>query len=185
MNILRRAANLTRSASDPKVLKVGPSVRPTPDLVADGLGWFSLALGLAELFAAPSLARMLGTRGRENVIRAFGVRELAAGMTSLSVSRTAGLWSRFGGDILDIAALCAAYRRDNSKRQNLCFALAAVAAITLIDLTAAKRSAATHGRGNKPLRDYSNRSGFRTAPDTARGIARLAGVGNKIGAKDQ
>lgn len=172
MNILIRATDYVRSPGDPKVIEAGASVRPVVDQAARTLGWFSLALGAAELFAAPSLARMLGIRGKENLIRAFGVREIMAGMTTLSTEKPTGLWSRFGGDLLDIAALCAVYRDDNPKKQNVGLALATVLGITLIDLVAAKESSIVHGRGSEKPRDFSDRSGFPNGLSAVRGAAR-------------
>ena len=40
-----------------------------------GLGWFSIALGLTELFGARRLTKALGMEGQEGLVRAFGARE--------------------------------------------------------------------------------------------------------------
>ena len=45
--------------------------------LARGLGWFSIGLGLTEIAAAPILARTLGLVGKEGLIRAYGLREIA------------------------------------------------------------------------------------------------------------
>ena len=169
MNMLTRATDFARSPGDPRVLQAGPSVRPAADQAARGLGWFSMALGLTELFGASSLARFLGMEGKEGLIRAFGVREIVAGMTSLSTEKTLGLWSRVGGDALDIGVLLAAYRDDNEKKGNVGMALAVVTAVTLVDLIAALGSSATHARGSGEPRDYSHRSGFPQGVAAARG----------------
>jgi hypothetical protein len=51
-------ANLTRPEGDPKILQTGPSSLTASDKMARALGWFSIGLGLTELFAlAPSRAR--------------------------------------------------------------------------------------------------------------------------------
>jgi len=50
-------------------------VRGTAGRLAGGLGWFSIGLGLLELTAAGPLARGLGMRGQENLLRAYGLRE--------------------------------------------------------------------------------------------------------------
>jgi threonine dehydrogenase-like Zn-dependent dehydrogenase len=47
--------------------------------LAEGLGWFSVGLGLAELVAPERLARFLGMDEHAGLIRAYGVRELATG----------------------------------------------------------------------------------------------------------
>jgi len=66
--------------------------------MARGLGWFSIALGVGELLGARSLARALGMRGSEGLIRSYGAREVLSGVLSLSIDKQAGLWSRVGGD---------------------------------------------------------------------------------------
>ncbi|MFC7551316.1 hypothetical protein ACFQU7_01900 [Pseudoroseomonas wenyumeiae] len=47
------------------MLSTGPSSLAAPDQMARGLGWFSIGLGLMELFAARSLARSLGMQGQK------------------------------------------------------------------------------------------------------------------------
>ena len=51
--------------------------RSAHDAMARGLGYFSLALGVTELFAARALCRSLGMEGSENLIKAYGAREVA------------------------------------------------------------------------------------------------------------
>lgn len=169
MALLSKLTQKGRSPGDPRIIEAGPSVRPAADEMARALGWFSMALGAAELAAPHALARWLGMEGREGVIRAFGAREIAAGMTALSTERPVGLWSRVGGDLMDFATLLSAYRADNPKRHNVGLALSAAAAITLIDLACAKASRVTHARGKGPWRDYRDRSGFPGGVEAARG----------------
>ena len=45
-----------------------------------GLGFFSLALGAAELFASRRITRALDAEGHESLIKAFGAREIVAGV---------------------------------------------------------------------------------------------------------
>jgi hypothetical protein len=175
MNILSRFSDHARSPGDPKMIRVGPSARPASDEMARALGWFSIVLGIAELVAPHSITRMLGMEGKEGLVRAFGAREIVAGMTSLSTEKTAGLWSRVGGDLLDIVTLASAYRDDNPKKHNVGLALATVALITVIDLSSAKARTATHARGGGPYRDYSDRSGFPQGVGAARGSAATGG----------
>ena len=106
-----------------------------PDVMARGLGWFSIGLGVAELVAARALARSLGMQGHENLIRAFGAREIVQGISCLSVNPpTPGVWTRVAGDAVDIATLAAFATPGNRKRQNVKWALAAVAGVTLADV---------------------------------------------------
>ena len=48
--------------------------------LAQGLGWFSIGLGLAELLAPGNLARFLGMEERTELIRVYGMREIATGL---------------------------------------------------------------------------------------------------------
>lgn len=169
MPILSRLSDYARSPGDPKIVNTGPSVRPPADEMARALGWFSIVLGVAELVAPHSITRMLGMEGKEGLVRAFGMREIAAGMTTLSTEKPAGLWSRVAGDAMDIVALLTAYRDDNPQKQNVAIVLAAIAAITLIDLGSATANTATHARSRREGRDYSDRSGFPQGLDAARG----------------
>src|SRR4051794_35414074 len=98
-------SNIARSEGDPKVLSSGPSSRGGVDELARGLGWFSIGLGLAELLAPRKFTRALGMQGSEMLVRGYGLREIGHGMLSLSSDKTVGLWSRVGGDALDILTL--------------------------------------------------------------------------------
>src|SRR5689334_22494336 len=78
--------------------------------VARGLGWFSIGLGLIELFMPRTVARICGGQGRHTaIIRLYGLREIAAGLMIVSSRKpAAGMWSRVAGDALDLATLAAA-----------------------------------------------------------------------------
>lgn len=171
MNFLSRKSDIARSPGDPVVLRAGPNVQPASDRMARGLGWFSLALGALELAAPRTITRFLGIEGHENLIRVYGVREIAAGMTSLSTEKEAGLWSRVVGDGIDIVTLLAALRKTNPKKENVAIALLTVVAITVIDLGSANAQTITHSRRRGRRVDYSNRSGFPGGVSAARGHA--------------
>ncbi len=57
------------------------------DQLARALGWFSIGLGVVEFFAPRRVTETLGMEGRETLVRAFGVREILAGIMSLSVDQ--------------------------------------------------------------------------------------------------
>jgi hypothetical protein len=161
--------SLARHPGDPEVLQTGANVAPPSDRVAKGLGWFSLGLGVLEIVAPAAVTRTLGMEGREGLVRAFGVREVAAGLTSLSPDKALGLWSRVGGDLLDLAVLYGAYRDDNPKKDNVGAALALVGFITCLDLVTAKTTTAVHARARRGApRDYSDRSGWPRGVEAAR-----------------
>ena len=109
--------------------------------IAQGLGWFSVALGLAELFDSRDLQRFLGIDHRQGTLRFFGLRELAAGIGILSSSgpHPGWLWARVAGDALDLGALGAALESKHSHKGNVSVALASVAGITLLDIYCASK----------------------------------------------
>ncbi|HYH64556.1 MAG TPA: hypothetical protein VD866_07660 [Urbifossiella sp.] len=106
--------------------------------VATALGLFSIALGLAELAAPHWVAARTGVP-YPNLIRAYGLRELAAGVGILQARRPAPyLWARVAGDVLDLATLAAAYAGgQGTGRYRAGRALASVAAVTAADVACA------------------------------------------------
>src|SRR4051812_11982485 len=91
--------------------------RSSNDRLARGLGYFSIAIGLTELFAPRALCRAIGLDGHERLVRAYGVREVATGVAILmSHDATPWIWGRVAGDAADIATVLAASRRDERQR---------------------------------------------------------------------
>ncbi len=110
--------------------------------VARGLGWFSIGLGLAEIAAPRGLARLIGVRGDySGLFHMLGAREITSGVGILTRRRPdAGwLWSRVGGDAIDLALLGAAFRLKGSDRRRLVAATAAVAGVTALDVICSQR----------------------------------------------
>ncbi|MDR9805678.1 hypothetical protein [Rhizobium hidalgonense] len=164
--------NITRSQGDPKVITSGPSSLSSSDRLARNLGWFSIGLGLVEIFAANRITGALGMHGKENHVRAFGVREITSGFMTLSVDKRAGLASRIAGDALDIATLATAMRSDNHKRHNAAFALLMVAGVTFLDIIATGATTARRYVQKGHGRSYGERSGFPQGLQAAHGMAR-------------
>lgn len=112
--------------------------------LASFLGWFSLGLGTAEVAAPGFVARLIGVPDDENnceLVRAAGLRELASGLGILSRDRRAGwVWSRVGGDVMDLALLGSAFTSDRARRNRLIAATVAVAGVTALDVVAGSRS---------------------------------------------
>ncbi|MBW9091849.1 hypothetical protein JNB91_29170 [Rhizobium wenxiniae] len=165
-------SNMTRPEGDPKVLHSGPSSMSSSDRLAHNLGWFSIGLGLAEIFAAEKITSALGMRGKETLVRAFGIREITSGFMTLSVDKQAGLASRIVGDALDIATLATAVRPDNPKRDNAALALLMVAGVTFLDIVATGANTIRHSRPTGQRRSYRDRSGFPKGLEASRGAAR-------------
>lgn len=159
---------------DPKVLQSGPGSLGAADRTAKMLGWFSLGLGLVELLAPRSVTRNLGMKSpaMDATIRAFGAREIGAGVLTLSTEKKLGLWSRVLGDGLDVGVLAQGLDRSNPMRRNVKVALVTVLGIAALDAAVALALTSRSARPRQ-LRDYSNRSGF---PNRAmRSNARTAG----------
>lgn len=104
--------------------------------LAQALGWFSLALGAAELFAPNGTARLIGVRPKPNLFRILGVREIASGIGILTSGRkpAAAMWSRVAGDAMDLSLLGAAFASPDSEKGKLAAATIAVAGVTALDV---------------------------------------------------
>ncbi len=113
----------------------------TSHRVAKALGWFSLSLGLTELLSGKRLDRYLGTGGHEGTLRLLGLREIAAGAIILAQKEpsAASVWSRVGGDVIDLIFLGKALeeQRNRTKRERLEIATATVVAVTALDVLCA------------------------------------------------
>src|SRR4051812_17436759 len=169
--MLEKVSNIARSKGDPKVISTGPSSFGASDRMARNLGWFSLGLGALEILAPQRITRALGMEGQESLVRAYGFREVAAGMLSLSIEKKAGFWSRVAGDGLDIATLVAGLRDDNPKKGNVALALVMVGGITLLDIATAMELSARHTPQAGSRRTYYDRTGYPKGLAASRGIA--------------
>ena len=139
------------------------------------LGWFSIGLGLVELMAPVRTARVTGQRGRETLVRSYGMREIVTGVGLLTARNpTPWLWARLGGDALDAATLLSRTDRSRAGRHSG-WALAAVGTVAAVDLASAllsQRTTAKAAASARPeVRDYSGRSGLPAPPDAMRGRA--------------
>jgi hypothetical protein len=169
--MMKKVSNIARSHGDPKIISTGPSSFSASDRMARNLGWFSLGLGALEILAPERITRAFGMEGREPLVRAYGFREIAAGMLTLSIEKKAGLWSRVAGDGLDIASLMANLRDDNPKKGNVAMGLMMVAGITLLDIATANEVRGRHARPTGTRRMYNDRSGYPKGMAASRGIA--------------
>ncbi len=112
--------------------------------IAEGLGWFSLGLGAAQLLAPGALNRLAGVHddAAARVAQRFvGVREVGA-FAAIMVDRprpALPLWSRVGGDLMDLALLGRAWERKRESAPRLALTIANIAAVTGLDAYAAIR----------------------------------------------
>ncbi|HEX4227531.1 MAG TPA: SRPBCC family protein [Bryobacteraceae bacterium] len=111
--------------------------------LAAGLGWFSIGLGAAELIAPDRVAQLAGlpvNNKRESILRAYGWREIAAGIGILTESRPAGwLWARVAGDAVDLASLGSCFAAKDANRAKVTASTLAVAGVTALDLICARQ----------------------------------------------
>jgi ferritin-like metal-binding protein YciE len=102
---------------------------------AAGVGWFSLALGAAEVAVPNAMNRLVGASMNPQIMRLLGVREILSGVGILASHRSTGwLWGRVAGDIMDLAVLGSApLHTDKDARSKRIAAIGAVAGVTVLD----------------------------------------------------
>lgn len=102
-----------------------------------GLGWFSLALGLAEATMPRRVSRFIGVRDdqrTQGALTLLGLREIANGAAIFSGRLSAAsLWARFAGDVIDLALLARAAMSPRVEKRRLLTATAMVAGVTAVD----------------------------------------------------
>jgi uncharacterized membrane protein len=122
--------------------------RLTEEKIARGLGWFSIGLGLAQIAAPRGLAKLIGVRGDySGLLRMLGAAGVASGIGILAGRRPNSnwMWSRVGGDAVDLALLGTAFRLKKSNRNKLAIATAAVAGVTALDAICSQRLSRSNG----------------------------------------
>jgi uncharacterized membrane protein len=107
--------------------------------LARGLGWFSIGLGMAQIAAPRAFARLVGLNGNRTLMRVVGIREIASGVGILSRRKPTGyLWSRVGGDLMDLTILGRALVSRSTNRRRVATATAAVTGVTILDFRASQ-----------------------------------------------
>ncbi|HEY6199110.1 MAG TPA: SRPBCC family protein [Candidatus Binatia bacterium] len=115
--------------------------------LARALGWFSIGLGVAEILAPRTVARLIGVRRPPGLFGFLGAREITSGVGILTQRRPASwLWSRVGGDIMDLALLALALATHRRTKGRIAAATAAVAGITALDLLCSEQLSDGIGR---------------------------------------
>ncbi|HWI25471.1 MAG TPA: SRPBCC family protein [Stellaceae bacterium] len=114
--------------------------------MAQGLGWFSIALGVAALAAPRPLGEAIGVGDRSLLIRAIGLRELLGGMGLLAQRQKAPwLWARVAGDGMDLALLGLALASDHHRRDRVGATFAAVLGVAALDAAAGRQASGHSG----------------------------------------
>jgi uncharacterized membrane protein len=128
-----------------------PRAREDTERLARALGWFSIGLGLAELATPRTVARMVGVsdnRSNRKALIAIGIREIASGVGILTRPQLAGpVWTRVGGDVMDLALLGSAIKSENPNRGRLAAATATVIGVALVDVLAGRQLSRSPERG--------------------------------------
>jgi hypothetical protein len=166
-------ANLNQGNARQRARNV-PVAAISPRTIARGLGWFSIALGTAEIVAARAVSRSAGLESSAALVRLYGLRELACGIGILASGKAAPfLWARLGGDVLDIGTIVAQSDMSNPRNRNRAFlAIANVLGVTALDVYTARGLYTEPSTPvAQPVRDYSGRSGFPRAAESVCGAA--------------
>ena len=108
--------------------------------LTQALGWFSIGLGVAELAAPGAVARLVGVPANRALLRTMGLREITSGVGILMQEKPAAwMWSRVGGDVMDLALLARALRSPDARRGRVAMATAAAAGVTVLDLLCSRQ----------------------------------------------
>lgn len=133
--------------------------------ITNFLGWFSIGLGLAEIIAPQAVARLVGVDEEEHttLLRAYGVREIAAGLGILTRPKpTYWMWNRVIGDFVDLTSLGRAMQNEDNDKGKLRMASMAVLGVTALDiidsmrLTSEKSKSTGHDSGSFQLQSQSD-----------------------------
>ena len=116
---------------------------PDGSSMAQGLAWFGLGLGLAEVVAPSTLAHLVGVPDKpatRATLRALGAREIASGAAIMSArSSPVPVWARVVGDAIDLAVLGLALGARRTRTPRVLVAMAAVAGVAALDVFTALR----------------------------------------------
>jgi uncharacterized membrane protein len=109
--------------------------------LAQGLGWFSIGLGLTQILAPGVIANILGVKKRSILFRLLGVREVLSGIGILSKPNSNKKWlaSRVAGDVMDLTLLGSALKSTRNPGGALA-ATAAVVGVTALDVVCTRNT---------------------------------------------
>lgn len=163
-----------------------------PGELANGLGWFSIALGVAQLVAPRQVAQLIGVDedASQGVMRAVGLREIASGIGILSQpesQRANWVKARVGGDVMDLALLGKAYIAGDNDQGKVTTALVAVAGITALDLFCSQQldSRQPEPQGAQGEWDFQQGGGGQARRDPGRDSSRDQGRSAQRGQQPQ
>lgn len=121
-----------------------------PEALARGLGWFSMGVGLARIFAPRAVARLLGVPLPSSLTLLIGLRELACGAGLLTQQQpSTWLRARLAGDAMDLGVLALGAALPGTRVRHIAASAAVVAGVTALDLFCS-RALARGGRRAPP-----------------------------------
>ena len=154
---IRRAGGGGRITGDGVEREVSLPRARRADKLAHGLGWFSIGLGTAQILAPRVMSRLIGVKdadGNTTLMRALGVREIAAGIGLLADPKPTGFAvARVAGDAMDLALLVNTLTTPENDRARALLATAAVVGVGLLDVLASEELANTTPKVMHPEKD--------------------------------
>jgi uncharacterized membrane protein len=165
--------------------------RVSDEQLRQTFGWLSIGLGLAALLAPRGVGELTGIGARTGLLRAIGLRELAAGAGILGArDPSPWLWSRVAGDAMDLMVLGASSVNPVGRgRLRSAVSMAVVGSIAAADVVASRRLSSPASRSPQECYDYwrrlSNAPKFMSMIESvselddkrSRWVAKVAGVG--------
>lgn len=129
-----------------------PAYGSTDMVLARGLGWLSIGLGLIDTFGRKGVARKTGLPN-EPLIALYGAREIVTGIgLVVADDPMPWLWARVGGDALDLGTLATGVSARNPEKSGAVAGLLMVLAIAAVDVALAGRlHAAAEREATRPL----------------------------------
>ena len=134
---------LPRIATRGDAYDTGQTQPSRADGMASLLGWFSIGLGMAQVVAPDFMHRLVGVNegSRDNaVMRTMGMREVGHGIAILATPQPAkAVWSRVGGDVLDLVMLGRLLADRRNDRTRVLGATLSVLGIAALDYYTARQ----------------------------------------------
>lgn len=123
--------------------------------LAQGLGWFSIGLGVTKLLVPTLVSRAIGTRGgHPTMMRLFGLREILTGAALLTGRNPVrALDARLAGGAIDLAMLGISWLRGDGGRARIATAAASVMGTAGLDLLARRHLSADPQRADRVARE--------------------------------
>jgi uncharacterized membrane protein len=145
-----------RVTGDGVELEVNLSKARRADKLAQGLGWFSIGLGTAQILAPRVMSRLVGVKDADNntgLMRALGVREISAGIGLLADPKPTGFAAaRVAGDAMDLALMVKTLATPQNDKGRALFATAFVVGAGILDVLATQELAQTTPKVTHPDR---------------------------------